>query len=384
MASITHDSIGGSLAAWILPGDSKLASRSNYGGPHDAWRLLTGRDDGAPDNEAMRRGRILEGAVVRWVAKYGPELRLRPIGGHGQWVPVSIGSHWGDDLIQHPEHPCLHARDDRPLWMAGERVGSLEVKTFDNTHRALDTGAYRAQAEHYACVLADAHGLSAWTSYLAVMVASTADFAALVSVADSFDGLAANVDDFMADVIENHPRATVLVERVETDELRYRENELPYLVKWFEDYVTADAPPPVDGSRAARATILDSLNGLPEDAAATVNSHPELVNKASALLDKRDTIKTALTDAEGRLAEAASVVKQLKDQYSRATSELMSAAVQAGVRFVTVPGVCTVTVRGRRGNAKFDKASFVRENQAVYEKYRQDGAPYVYMTVKGV
>lgn len=101
--------IGGSDVSAIL-------GVNEYITPYQLWLDKTGKEPNEPENEAMRRGKILEPAVVEfWCQETGFNV-----------LPESADPH---KIERHPNHPFLFGSPDRVYLDAEGRKGILECKT---------------------------------------------------------------------------------------------------------------------------------------------------------------------------------------------------------------------------------------------------------------
>lgn len=201
-------SLGGSDAAAVL-------GLNPYTTPYTLWADKTGRLPEQPDNEAMRQGRDLEQYVAeRFMEASGKRVRRRR------------------EMIRNPRYPFAHANVDR--WVSGESAG-LECKTTSSLNlRRFRNGEfpdnYYCQCVHYLAVT----GAERW--FLAVLVLNKG---------------------FLIYQMTRRPEekapewceASLYVEDAEIEALMTEER------KFWQGYVEADIPPPLDGLPATSETL---------------------------------------------------------------------------------------------------------------------------------
>ena len=360
------DTIGGTTATMIL-------GKSNYGGPHKAYRKLLGLDPRKETTFAMHRGIVLEAPVALRAAQMGPFAD----GGR------QLGELWGRGVTYDPAHPSIHATIDRLVYDGrGRPVGIAEIKTYDSKWEELDWSRedYWTQIAHYSCVLSrhlrdqgklpDDGCLT--EHYLIVLQAHDADFRALVRLLDAAGPNA--VAEALAgyDVQIQRARDVGMADYVSA--ARYEADELPRLATWYRDHIANRRLPPTDGSEDCSKSLMEARGEAPEGDGPGMlreDDEPELYGAVVEALNQRKA-------AADRKKDATREAKAHGEDVSRLDNELRSLLMNhAGAE--TAQSV--VMIKHREGTRRFDSARFRHERPELWELYKRPGGPSIGVSI---
>lgn len=308
--------IGGSLVGQIM-------GVCPYGGPHDAWLRIT-QGHQIPDNEAMERGR-----------------RLEP------WIAVIAAEELGLDVVppvfttqRFPGEPRLtYSTDFEALDKNGDAVAIVEIKT-SNDRRKWPAGGHpehRLQVEHYL----EGRGLD--LGYIVGVQASVEVFRFIYSLDDLRYALANDCAKLHIETVKRSPR--------------YGEEVIPFLLDWFETYVSTKTPPRPDASKGCTEALRAHYMGREGEAEVT----PDIDRLARQFVETRDKIKELQQ------------LKQLTENELRERLGRHKSAKSDGVR---------VTISEQAGRVRFDSKRFEAENPEQAAKYMVKGGSFDRFTVR--
>lgn len=203
-----RNSIGGSDVGAIL-------GLNKYRSPYAVWAEKTGRLPEPEDNEAMRQGRDLEAYVAgRFMEKSGKRVERC------------------NYLLRNTDAPYLHANIDRRV--IGEKSG-LECKTAS----ALNLRAYKGGnfPESYYAQCVSYLAVTSWKRwYLAALILNKAFYIYQITTIENDD-----VPEWCESSVYVGPEELTALKECASN--------------FWENYVVADIPPPVDGSESTSQTI---------------------------------------------------------------------------------------------------------------------------------
>lgn len=308
--------IGGSIVAQIL-------GVSPYGGQHDAWvRIVKGRD--IPDNEAMERGRRLE----PWVAEVAAEalgMRIEP--------PFKTTSRFSG------EFRLSYSIDFEAYDKAGKPCAIVEIKTSGDRRRWPEGGhpEHRLQVQHYLA------GRDLDVGYIVGVQASAEVFRFIHS------------PEALRYALENGC-ARLHVETVKRDP-RYTKEVIPFLLDWFETFVTTKTPPPADGSSGCTEALRVHFQGR--------DGETEATEEIESLARQYDEIKASIKESTRAKAEAENKLRELLGRHKSAESEAVR-----------------VTISEQPGRLRFDAKRFKEDHPELHQRYMVKGGGFDQLRIK--
>ena len=312
---IQTKTIGGTKASAIL-------GVNKYQTAFGAWtQILHGST--VPDNEAMSRGRRLEGPIAE-----------------------VAGARLGLTLIEPPEltkifDGVFSASVDRFGFIDGELSSIVEIKTASSRVDFREVPKhYDIQVQHYMHLynLDEAH-----------LVALQAD--------DSVFRLLSDADD-VAHAI-NRDAARLHVFRIERDPA-YASEAIPFLRAWFEKHIVGEVPPDADGSDECRLYYTEAAG----ERVGELEGSDDLFDLA---LERR-----ALSEAKSEIE------KKLKENKNKILAKSGEAR-----RVFFVGRDLIVDIEQRRGRETLDTDRIKSERPELYEEFKRVGSPSEVVKVKG-
>jgi putative phage-type endonuclease len=136
---------------------SKVAAAlgvSPYESPFSLWHRMANLIPGSSDEPHLARGHYLEGGIVAWFNDQHPDWTIQP---GGSWV--------------HPEKLDHTASPDRVLYLPGQEIRGLEVKTGANDDEWGDPGTDEIPVGYRAQVMWQMYVLGTRITHVAVLSA---------------------------------------------------------------------------------------------------------------------------------------------------------------------------------------------------------------------